>query len=112
MIWVGTAKILAGFRLKDNHNPREFLAKQTGASKRAQGAQANAWEALCPFASAVIIAALSGVAAEKITWIAVTYTICRIIYGITYIADLATLRSVIWSVAVLLNIYIFVLALI
>ena len=110
VIWAGLAKMIAGFRIKDNNSPREFLGRQSGASKRALWAQKNAWEALCPFASAVIIAAICEVPVDNVVWAAVIYTVCRIIYGFVYIMDYATLRSLIWSIAVLLNIYIFVIA--
>jgi uncharacterized MAPEG superfamily protein len=60
MVWAGFAKFSAGFQLKDNVQPRAFLAKQTGLSARANAAQANSWEAFAPFAAAVIIAHIGG----------------------------------------------------
>jgi uncharacterized MAPEG superfamily protein len=44
----------------DNRNPREWIAKQTGASKWAQAAQENSWEALPFFAAAVIVSHMLG----------------------------------------------------
>ena len=40
----------------DNHEPRAWLARQNGASARANAAQANSFEALPFFMGAVIIA--------------------------------------------------------
>ena len=50
----------AQFGAIDNKNPRSQGAALTGAGARAQAAQANAWEAVPVFASAVIVAHLAG----------------------------------------------------
>ena len=38
------AKVAGGFTLADNQNPREFLAKTTGFSARANAVQQNSFE--------------------------------------------------------------------
>ena len=48
------------FGLVDNKNPRIQAAGLVGIGSRAQAAQANAWEALPVFASAVLVAHLAG----------------------------------------------------
>ena len=50
------AKIAAGFNVKDNQNPREFLAKSTGLAARANAAQQNSFESLPLFIASILIA--------------------------------------------------------
>lgn len=54
-----------GFRFKDNHNPRGFLAHTQGAAARAHAAQQNGFEAFAPFAAAVLTAHATGNAAQS-----------------------------------------------
>ena len=69
------AKKSAGFRAKDNQNPRAFLEKSTGLASRANAAQQNSF------------------------WIA--YLVFRVIYGICYLANWSTLRSIVWLLSLL-----------
>lgn len=81
----------------DNSAPREFLDKlQQGRPKRANYAQLNSFEAFGPFAAGVIIAYLAGVLPSQINVLAVSFVICRILYGICYILDKPSLRSLLW----------------
>lgn len=99
--WTMTAK--AGGRrkmsLKENHAPRDFLATVEGPQKRADWAQQNAFEAFPAFAAAVIIAHVAGAEQATINLLAGIWVLARIAHGIVYIADLATIRSVVWFVA-------------
>ena len=67
------AKKRAGFRGKDNHNPREFLAQASGKAARANAAQQNGYEIFAPYAAAVIIAHATGGASQGVInfWAAV-----------------------------------------
>jgi uncharacterized MAPEG superfamily protein len=103
ILWVSVAKLSAGYRLKNNANPREFLAKQTGLSARANAAQANSWEAFAPFAAAVIIAYVAGADHSKINTLALLYTGFRLAYGVAYLADAHMVRSIVWGFALLCN---------
>lgn len=58
MVFAYVAKMLGGFNVKDNTNPREFLARQTGAAARANAAQQNSYESLPIFLAAVVTALL------------------------------------------------------
>lgn len=98
IVWVGYAKFTLGFRMKNNPNPREFLAKATGKAQRANWAQQNAWEAFAPFAAAVVIAIQAGVPSVLVDQCAIVFTLARIAYGICYITDKDRIRSVVWSV--------------
>jgi len=94
----------------DNSSPREFLEKLQGASKRAHWAQLNSFEAFPPFAAAVIVAYLAGVTPSHIAILAVFFIIFRILYGICYIADKHSLRSVVWFGGFFCVVALFVLA--
>ena len=93
-VWVGYAKFSTkGY---NNQNPREFLEKQQGQAKRAHFAHLNSFEAFPAFAASVIIAHLAGVKEEVISAVAVVFILFRIIYGLCYIYDKSTIRSLIW----------------
>ena len=66
-----------------------------GWRQRANWAQANSYESFPAFAAGVIIAHLAG-AAPTIDMLALAYIGARILYGIFYIADRSTLRSLAW----------------
>ncbi len=94
-VWVGIAKTGApGYNNKD---PRGWIAKQDSRRVRAAyGAHLNSFEAFAPFAAAVLMAQFGAVAVERITWLAVTFVICRILHGIFYLTGSQALRSLVW----------------
>jgi uncharacterized MAPEG superfamily protein len=94
-VWAGAAKSKGGF---DNAAPREWLGRLEGWRRRANWAQQNSWEAFAPFAAAVIIAHLAGARQGTIDTLAMTFIAARVAYGLLYIADRPTLRSVVWTV--------------
>lgn len=98
--WTGLAKFGGGGRDFDNNNPREYLERTSGWRKRAHWTQMNGFEAFPPFAAAVIIAHLAQVPQVRIDGLAVAFIGLRIVYGVFYLADLATLRSLAWISAV------------
>lgn len=107
--WV--AKISGGFRLKDNHDPRDFLDSLEGLGRRAHSAQLNSFEVIPAFAAAVIVAHLAG-NAELVTInvLAVLFITSRLLYIICYLADWATLRSLVWFVGMALIVSFFVVS--
>jgi uncharacterized MAPEG superfamily protein len=96
LLWAGAAKSRRDF---DNASPRDWLAGLEGWRRRANAAQLNSWEAFAPFAAAVIIAHLAGAAQGRVDILAGLFVAARLGYGILYIADRPTLRSVAWTVA-------------
>jgi uncharacterized MAPEG superfamily protein len=109
-LWVGYAKFSTkGY---NNHSPREYLEKQEGQAKRAYYAHLNSFEAFPAFAASVIIAHLAGAREEAISALAITFVTFRIIYGLCYIYDKASIRSLIWFAAFSCIIGLFLLALI
>lgn len=96
-LWVSIAKF--GARDYNNHNPRAWMASQEGDGKRqrANAAHLNAFEAFAPFAAAVLMAQLAGVAHDRIALLAVLFVGLRIVHGILYIADKQAIRSLVWA---------------
>ena len=96
-----TAPAKGGF---DNNNPRSWLARQSDWRSRANAAQANTFEALPFFFAAVIIAHSLQAAQTRLDILAVIFIMLRIGYVIMYVADLANARSMVWILALLVNI--------
>ncbi|MEN8408372.1 MAPEG family protein [Acinetobacter bereziniae] len=90
------AKVSGGFKLADNQNPRDFLAKSTGLSARANAVQQNSFESLPLFIAAVLMAEYMVVSQYLIMMLGIAYIVLRIIYGICYLANISALRSIIW----------------
>ncbi len=82
----------------DNHHPRAQQAQLTGWGARATAAHANGFEAFAPFAAAVLTAHVLGGPAGLVNGLAATFVVARVAYSLLYIADLATLRSLIWGI--------------
>ena len=110
-VCTGVAKISGGYRLKDNHDPRGFLDSLEGLGRRANAAQLNSFEVTPAFAAAVIVAHLAG-NAELVTInvLAVLFITSRLLYIICYLADWATLRSLMWFVGMGLIVSFFVVS--
>ncbi|MDR7331552.1 MAPEG family protein [Roseateles asaccharophilus] len=80
----------------DNHNPREWLAKQQGWQARAHAAQANGWEALPIFLAALFVAHQHQVAQATVDALAMGFLAARLVYIGLYLADQPWLRSLAW----------------
>ncbi|MHA3083339.1 MAPEG family protein [Acinetobacter sp. ANC 5383] len=91
------AKIAGGYKLKDNQNPREFLAKTTGLAARANAVQQNSFESLPLFLASVLMAEYMVMNQNMIMTLGIAYIVLRILYGICYLVNWATLRSIIWA---------------
>jgi uncharacterized MAPEG superfamily protein len=92
----------------DNVNPRAWLARQTDWRARANAAQANSFEALPFFMGAVIIAHQMGAYQFRLDLLAFVYVVLRMVYIMLYVAGMAGVRSVVWALALGVNIAIFV----
>jgi uncharacterized MAPEG superfamily protein len=93
----------------DNHNPRAWLAQQTDWRARANAAQQNSFEVLPFFIGAVIIAHQLGAHQARLDVLAFLFVFLRLIYIMAYVSDMAAARSVVWVLALLVNIAIFFL---
>ena len=94
----------------DNNASRAQLAHLQGASQRAKWAEQNSYETLPAFIAAVIIAHLAGASQGVMDLLAVVYVVTRVLYGICYLRDWASARSLVWLVSFLAIIGLFVVA--
>ncbi len=81
----------------NNHAVRDFQARMTGIAQRANWAHLNSFEAFPAFAAGVLVAQQVGAAQGKIDALALAFIALRLAYGACYMADLASLRSLIWA---------------
>ncbi|WP_019428834.1 MAPEG family protein [Limnohabitans sp. Rim47] len=104
----GIAK--AGAKGYDNHDPRAWLAQQSGFRARANAAQANCLEAFPFFAVGLVLALLTGVDPFVVDSLAVLFVAARVAYVACYLADKALFRSIFWAVGYFSVIAFYVLA--
>ena len=88
----------------DNNNPRAWLARQVDWRARANAAQANTFEALPFFFAAVIIAHQQHATQAWVDILALLFIVLRMAYIMMYVANLASVRSIVWALALLVNI--------
>jgi uncharacterized MAPEG superfamily protein len=94
----------------DNFNPREWEAKLEGWRARAHAAQLNGYEALPLFIAGVLFAQIGGAEQSRIDLLAMAFIAARLLYTWAYLANRATLRSLIWSIGLALSIALLALA--
>lgn len=108
VVCAGIAK--SGFKGYDNHDPRAWLASQTGFRARANAAQANCFEAFPFFAVGVILALLTGVDPRTVDALSMFFVAARVAYVFCYLRDKAKWRSMVWSAAYLTVVAMYALA--
>lgn len=106
------AKKLSGFSFRQhNHDPRGFLAQTQGRAARANAAQQNGFETFAPFAAAVIIAHVSGNAAQAvINFWAGLFLVSRIAFIWFYLNDQPRPRSLAYTVGLAATVALFISA--
>jgi uncharacterized MAPEG superfamily protein len=107
-VCAGIAK--AGAKSYNNHDPRAWMAQQSGFRARANAAQANCFEAFPFFAVGVVLALLTGVDPTVVDLLAVLFVAARVAYVACYVADKALFRSLFWLVGYISVITLFILA--
>lgn len=81
----------------DNQQPREWAAQLTGWQQRANAAQANGFEALPLFIAGVLFAQMAQADQGRIDMLALSFVGIRLAYVAAYLANLGTLRTLIWT---------------
>lgn len=94
----------------NNNASRPQLAALEGAAQRAKWAEQNTYETLPAFIAAVLIAHLAGASSGIIDLLAVVHVVARVLFGICYLKDWASARSLVWVVSFLAIIGLFVAA--
>ncbi len=93
----------------DNRYPREDYETFPPRNRRAYAAHQNAFESFPFFAAAVIIALTMGAPVYMVNVLAVLYVLLRIAYSLLYIFNQPIARSLVFAVAMAVNVVIFVL---
>jgi uncharacterized MAPEG superfamily protein len=91
----------------DNHQPREWLARQQGWQARANAAQANSWEALPVFIAGLFVAHQHQAAQGTVDALAMGFVAARLAYIALYVADQAWLRSLVWTAGLAASVALF-----
>ncbi|MEH6581782.1 MAG: MAPEG family protein [Halioglobus sp.] len=95
----------------DNKHPRTQCLELTGAGARAVAAQANSWEALALFSATLLAAFVSGLDMNSIASLCMVFAALRTAYIGFYIANIDSLRSLVFIAGFGICMYIFYLAL-
>jgi uncharacterized MAPEG superfamily protein len=83
-------------RRYNNRDPRAFLERAEGVAKRAHNTQLNTFEALPGFVAGILVATHLGADQGTLDVLAVSWLVLRVVYGLCYIKNLASLRSLVW----------------
>ena len=94
----------------DVHHPRVQALELRGAAARAYASQQNAWEALALFATAVIVAHLTGADPGQSAIASIAFVVTRLLHPVLYITDRAPLRTGVFVVGLGCCAWLFVLA--
>ena len=91
----------------DNRHPRAQQAELTGWGARSVAAHLNGFETFAPFAAAVLLAHVAGARTSLVDVLAMVFVASRAFYVPCYIADLATLRSIVWTIGIVATLGLF-----
>lgn len=94
----------------DNAKPRDFMERLNGARKRAHWAVQNGYETYPLFVAAVLLAERAVANQTTIDTLAVGFVVCRFVYGLMYVLDKATMRSIVWAAAMACIVALFVIS--
>lgn len=92
----------------DNKHPRLQQQELTGFGARCLAAHINSFEALIMFVPAVLLVIIMGLASTHTAMLVSAFTLCRIMYLAFYWADFDKLRSSVWAIGLLINLYLFI----
>ncbi len=104
-LWTAVAKT-AGPRY-DNRDVRTWQSRLSGLAHRAHSAHLNSFEAFPLFAVAVLVAQLGNADPVRVNYLAMLFIAVRLFYGLAYLFNIATLRSLLWLGAFACSIGIF-----
>lgn len=94
---IGSAKLTPGQGRYSNRHPREWAANLKGWQRRAHAAQQNGFEALPLFIAGVLLAQQAHADQARIDMLAMAFIAVRVAYVACYLANLATLRTIVWG---------------
>ncbi len=85
----------------NNQAPRSQQAALKGFGARAVAGHQNAFEAVIIFAPAILLAIATGNTSTLIQQLAIAHIAARIVYQLLYLANLSTLRSIVWGIGLI-----------
>lgn len=91
----------------DNNRPREWLSRLDGWQARANAAQANSWEALPIFVAGLFVAHQHQAAQATVDALALAFLAARLAFIGLYVADKASLRSLLWMAGLAASVALF-----
>lgn len=91
----------------DNARPRDYMAGLQGARQRAHWAVQNGYETFPLFVAAVLLAERAAVAQGVVDGLALAFVACRLVYGLLYVLDKPTPRSLVWIVSMICVVMLF-----
>ncbi len=94
----------AGGKGFDNNAPRAWLANQEGWRARANAAQANLFEALPFFYAATLFSLFKMVDPVLLISLMIAWIVLRVVYLAAYVAGYGSLRSLVWGLALAVNV--------
>lgn len=94
----------AGGKGFDNEEPRIWLSRQQGWRARANAAQANMFESLPFFFAAVLFAVHQQADTAYLAGLMGGWVVARLVYLAVYISGHGLVRSLVWTIALGLNI--------
>jgi len=107
--YLGTIVAKSSGERYNNRDPRAWLDRQSGLSRRADNAQKNGFEAFPFFAAAVIVAHLTQAPKERVDILAIIFIVARLGYFVCYLADWQAVRSLVWMIGFVACLTIFLL---
>lgn len=93
---------IAGY---DNKHPRLQQQALTGFGARCLAAHQNSFEALIMFTPALLLVVTLGLVNSHTVLLVSLFTLCRVLYLVFYWLDSDKLRSLVWALGLLINIY-------
>ncbi len=106
--FAGLAK--AGHPQFTNRHPRDFLDDLEGWRKRAHWVQLNSYEVFAPFACALIIAHTQDAPQASIDVLALVFLLSRAAYGLVYLLNKSTLRTLCWLISLSCTVGLFIIS--
>ena len=107
IFWAGVSKYGYDDIKYDNESPRDHLSSLSGKAKNAYNAEQNCYETFPAFAAAVIIAHQIGNDQFMINMLCVVFLLTRILHGYFYITNKGSLRSFVFVLGLITNIWLF-----
>ena len=107
IFWAGVSKYGYGDIKYDNESPRDHLSSLSGRAKNAYNAEQNCYETFPAFAAAVIIAHQIGNDQFMINMLCLVFLLTRILHGYIYITNKGSLRSFVFVLGLITNIWVF-----